>query len=283
MDYLSLLLKTVLLRPYVFLFLAAFLFAASRLIGWKRTGCFTGITWFAAFVCEFSSTRTGIPFGWYHYTGSTVGQELYLSNVPFMDSLSFTFLLYASYCTALLFVLPAAQPDASAPAAPRARPRLSFAGKSRRAWPVLLLTPLLFAYLDLVIDPVALRGDRWFLGRIYYYPEPGLHFGVTLANYVGWWVVGMLALFAYTLADRRLPDAELPVRDPAGVTDALLLGCGLYYGVLAFNLAVTFWIGEALLGLTGVLIYIPITVLLALRLAGQLSGPPSSDLLAGPH
>ena len=59
-----------------------------------------------AFVCEFSSTRTGIPFGWYFYNGSTIGQELYLSNIPFMDSISFSFLLFASYCLALLFLLP---------------------------------------------------------------------------------------------------------------------------------------------------------------------------------
>jgi putative membrane protein len=39
--------------------------------------------------------------------------------------------------------------------------------------------------------------------------------------------------------------------------------------VLAFNWSVTFWIGERLLGLTGILIYIPITALLLLRLFGQ--------------
>ena len=106
MDFPLLLIKTILLRPYVFLFLAVFVFSAKRLLGWKRTGLFFAITWITAFLCEFSSTRTGIPFGWYHYTGSTVGQELYLSNIPFMDSLSFTFLLYASYCLALFFLLP---------------------------------------------------------------------------------------------------------------------------------------------------------------------------------
>src|SRR5262245_13222222 len=93
---LTLLMRTIQLRPYVFLFLAAFLFSAKSLIGWKRTGVFFAVVWITAFVCEFSSTRTGIPFGWYHYTGSTVGQELYLSNVPFMAS--FTMILYASYC-----------------------------------------------------------------------------------------------------------------------------------------------------------------------------------------
>src|SRR5574337_1948758 len=105
-DIPTLFIKTIELRPYVFLFLAAFFFSATRLIGWQRTGLFFAIVWVTAFACEFSSTRTGLPFGWYHYTGSTVGDELYVSNVPFMDSLSFTMLLYASYCLALGFVLP---------------------------------------------------------------------------------------------------------------------------------------------------------------------------------
>ena len=89
MELIALFCKTILFRPYVFVFLAAFLFAAIKLIGWPRTWRFWLISWATAFVCEFSSTRNGIPFGWYHYNGSTVGQELYLSNVPFMDSLSF--------------------------------------------------------------------------------------------------------------------------------------------------------------------------------------------------
>ena len=72
----------------------------------QRTGALFGVTWLTAFVCELSSTRIGFPFGDYYYTGSTVGEELYLANVPFMDSLSFTFLLYASYCLALWFLLP---------------------------------------------------------------------------------------------------------------------------------------------------------------------------------
>lgn len=38
MDTLILLLKTVQLRPYVFIFLAVFLFFATNLIGWRRGG-----------------------------------------------------------------------------------------------------------------------------------------------------------------------------------------------------------------------------------------------------
>ena len=50
------------------------------------------------------------------------------------------------------------------------------------------------------------------------------------------------------------------------MTAEVLLGCGLYYGVLIFNLAVTFWIGEPLLGLTGLLMSLPFTALCLLRL-----------------
>lgn len=277
MDTIVLLTKTVLLRPYVFVFLAVFLLVAPRLLGWPRTAAFFGLTWLTAFLCEFSSTRTGIPFGWYYYTGSTVGEELYLANVPFMDSLSFTFLLFASYCLALLFLLPA-QPNAG----PGPWPPLAFHLASRTSGPVLMLTVLFFTYIDVVIDPVALRGDRWFLGGIYGYPEPGIHFGVPIANYVGWAVVGTIALAAYFVCDRRLTraasDAGAP-RGPetgapgeGGATVPILLGVGLYYGVLSFNLAVTWWIGEPLIALTGVLIFIPITVLLLLRLRGDLEG-----------
>jgi len=68
-----------------------------------------GLTWSIVFICEFSSTRIGIPFGDYFYTGSTEGQELYLFKIPSMDSLSFSFLLFVSYCVALVFVLPHAK------------------------------------------------------------------------------------------------------------------------------------------------------------------------------
>lgn len=264
MDIFLLFIKTILFRPYVFIFLAAFLFAAIRLIDWPRTWRFWLISWTTAFVCEFSSTRTGIPFGWYHYNGSTVGQELYFSNIPFMDSISFSFLLYAAYCVTLCFLLP----RDNAGSASRLLP-LRFDLAARTGRPALVLTALLFAVIDMVIDPVALRGDRWFLGKIYYYPDPGVHFGVPLANYVGWAVVGLISLSIYFPLDRRL--TPLPTIDGASTTHRVLLGMGLYYGVLAFNLAMTFWIGEFFMGVSGMLMHLPVLALLASRLT---SGRP---------
>src|SRR5262245_13081015 len=91
---------TLLLRPYVFLFLAVFLAVGSRDLGGGRALGFLVWGFAAAFAAEWSSTRTGVPFGLYHYTGETRGVELFLSNVPFFDSLSFPFLAYAAFCLA---------------------------------------------------------------------------------------------------------------------------------------------------------------------------------------
>jgi uncharacterized membrane protein len=266
--------KTLFLRPYVFIFLTSFLIIGRLLLGWTRTVLFLLASVVTAFLCEFSSTRVGVPFGFYYYTGSTVGEELYISNVPFMDSLSFAFLLFASYCLALVFLLPSvAGPGQS-------RLQLVLDPMVRTSWAPLLLTATFLTFIDVVIDPVALRGDRWFLGQIYGYPDPGVYFGIPLMNFVGWAVVGLIALSVYFVIDRRLP--PLPLHDAeSAMTTYILLGCTLYYGVLLFNLTITFWIGESLLGLVGVMIYLPITILLVLRLLNRVPTPmvpvPSSS------
>ena len=97
----DLLLGTFILRPYVFGFLAAFLLAGAVDLGWRRTLAVRrpgSARW--RWLAEFSSTRIGIPFGLYHYTGTTRGQELFIADVPLMDCLSFTFLAYAAFCLA---------------------------------------------------------------------------------------------------------------------------------------------------------------------------------------
>ena len=265
MELFSLFLNTLVLRPYVFLFLCAFLLFAIQLIGWPRTWRFWLISWGTAFISEFSSTRTGIPFGWYHYNGSTVGQELYISNIPFMASISFSFLLYSAYCVTLCVLLPIDR--TSTPGHPPLIP-LHFDSASRSSRRVLASTALFFALLDMVIDPLALRGDRWFLGSIYDYADPGVHFGVPLTNYLGWVVVGLISLSLYFPFDRRLPNP--PPHTHWSTTHRLLPGVGLYYAVLAFNLGLTFWIGEWHMGVSGALMYLPITAWLALRLTGSL-------------
>src|SRR5207344_2231616 len=205
----DLLIGTILLRPYVFGFLAAFLLAGFADLGWRRTLLFMAWVWPLAWLAEFSSTRIGVPFGLYHYTGATRGQELFVANVPFMDSLSFTFLAYAAFCLA----------------------RAALAGRRVPAPLLALIAGVLMMLLDLVIDPMAVRGDRWFLGRIFYYPHGGAYFGVPLSNFVGWMVVGAMGVGGYLVLSR---DA---------VGGRVWPGVALYYAVLLFNLAVAGWIG----------------------------------------
>jgi hypothetical protein len=49
-DLPLLFLNTVILRPYVFIFLIAFLITARWLIGWRRTSLFLLVSWITAFL-----------------------------------------------------------------------------------------------------------------------------------------------------------------------------------------------------------------------------------------
>lgn len=253
----TLLLSTVLLRPYVFIFFGIFLWAAIRFMGWRRASIFTLIAWATAFIAEFSSTRNGIPFGYYIYIESTRDRELWLSNVPFFDSLSFTFLAYASYTMALCLTLPREGGKRIA--------RFLDHPSIRCSWPVLILSVLFFTFMDIVIDPLAVRGERWFLGKIFYYPEGGIYFGVPLTNFVGWAVVGFLTIFIFQKIDWMLT-REMHEQPGGDVSTHILVGVLLYYLILAFNLTMTFVIGETLLGLVGLFIYLPVTMMILIRL-----------------
>jgi uncharacterized membrane protein len=235
-----LLLGSLLLRPYVYAFLALHLAGASALLGWSRTLAFTLITWGIAFLAEASSIRTGFPFGWYYYILTTADRELWIAGVPFFDSLSFPFLLVSSYGLAwlLLSEKTARVPEAGDGGWPRPRRLMHLA-----------VATFLFVLADVVIDPVALRGDRWFLGQIYGYPEPGLYFGVPLANFLGWGLVGAVATALYHAWEGRQP----PLR-AVGSRGRAWLCPGLYFIVLAFNLTVTFILEEWWLGVCGLML-----------------------------
>jgi putative membrane protein len=252
---------SLVLRPYVFGFFAVYLAAAAAAWGARRAAAFTIWAFGVAFAAEWSSTRVGVPFGLYHYTGATVGRELYLSNVPFFDPLSFAFLAYASLGLAgqLLGV------DGGA--------RREVAGEARAARnggsPLRLagLTGLLMMWLDVVIDPLAVRGDRWFLGRIFYYPEPGWYFGVPPANFVGWVVVGAVIAWGWAALGPRVGGAR-PAWG-AGLPGHGRQSASLYYLVLAFNLSVTAVVAEPALFWAGVLLHAPLAAVVVCSLRSR--------------
>lgn len=256
MELVRLLIGTIELRPYVFIFFAIYLVIAVTTIGLKRTAIFTVLAYAIAFVSEYSSSHgdSGIPFGVYRYIQSTRERELWIAGVPFMDSLSFTFLSFVSYRLAILLLSPFQGLSTGVRAEAPQR-------KLGALWTA-CLAGFLMMYLDIIIDPVALQGKKWFLGEIYYYPGGGAYFGVTLANFAGWFAVCMIIVLAFTAIDSRLARTERPWgvrRFPL----QWLAPAGLYFGILGFNLWVTFSIGETTLGLAGVFISLPLLVLLA--------------------
>ncbi|HEV8227535.1 MAG TPA: carotenoid biosynthesis protein [Methylomirabilota bacterium] len=227
-SWLSLLAVTVEQRLYVFVFLTVFLFLAGRDLGWRHAAGWLAWGFAVAFSAEYASTRVGIPFGLYHYTGTTAGRELFISNVPFFDPLSFPFLAYASYCLA------------------------RWALARAEGWAPLALAGVLMMLLDVVIDPLAVRGERWFLGHVFYYAEAGAYFGVPFSNFVGWALVGSAIVGGYLWVARR---RTRPPRSPVG-------GIGLYYGVLCFMLAMTGRIEEWRLLGAGILVHVAVILVL---------------------
>ena len=252
--------STIAYRPYVFVFLACYLFLAITNIGWKRTALFSCLAFVVAFLCEWSSAvaATGFPFGLYYYINTTSDRELWIAGVPFMDSLSFTFLSYVSWelATTLLGRLRVSWRDV----------QVLNAESVRRSWAVNFLAPLLMMYLDIIIDPVALLGDRWFLGKIYYYPAGGSYFGITLANFLGWYFVCFVIVRLFVWLEKFVTVPGATATGLLAYRYKALGAAGLYFGILGFNLFMTFWIGERQLGVVGVIIVLPILLLILLKL-----------------
>ena len=236
----SLLLGSLLLRPCVFIFLLIFLVAGVRDLGTRRTALFLAWVWPLAFVAELASTRIGIPFGLYHYAGTTRGQELFIADVPFFDSLSFTFLAYASLCLARAILSSRASLNSRSPGLTPARSVV-----------LAVVSGIVMMLLDVVIDPLAVRGGRWFLGRVFWYPNGGLYFGVPLSSFAGWRVVGAAGVCGYLLLAGKAAIGPTPS-----------VGVALYYAVLVFNLALTTWIREWRLLASGIALHIALGIAL---------------------
>jgi putative membrane protein len=241
MEWPSLLLGTIVLRPYVFVFLAVYLTIAILNMGLVRSIVFTLLAYTIAFLSEYSSTRIGFPYGFYEYIETTKGQELWISNVPFMDSLSFSFLAYVAYTMALFLWCPLK--------INRWDIRLVESAGVKGSLRVVFSGAIFFMLMDVIIDPIAFQGDRWFLGKIYTYKEQGEYFNIPLTNFFGWLLVGICILYSFTRLDGYL-DKICPYKEKKIPAQALL-GPALYFGVLLFNLAVTFYIEEWALGACG--------------------------------
>jgi len=213
------LINTFFARPYVFAFLAAFLFLAIRKWGLSRTLLWLVSGYFIAWLSEYSSIHNGFPYGEYHYIYENLTGELLFLGVPFFDSLSYPFLIFAGYTTAEVIL------------------------KTRKTIWLVLLGAFLTMLLDIIIDPVATMGDRWFLGKIHYYAHPGWYFGVPLTNFGGWFLVP-LAVISFNVLIWRL----CPSRSTNHDSRTTFLYPLFYISIALFQAVMAFRIGEWLLG-----------------------------------
>ena len=256
-------------RPYVTLFMVFFLLLSWLEQGWTRTLLWVLSSYLIALAAEWGSINHGIPFGVYTYHYDALSQDLVILGVPFFDTLSFSFLSYVSFSFAQFFMslLSVTGLDVQRITTPTVR----------RAWPTILLGSFLMMVVDLIVDPIANLGRFWFLGDIYHYPDPGVHFGVTFANYCGWFVVALATLLVNSWIDIRLER-----RDGGGPRLAAFPGKGLFAplfwaGIVGFQLGVTWWVALSgqpgldaertlLQAVTGSYILAPILLLAAVQL-----------------
>jgi putative membrane protein len=171
-----------------------------------------------------------------------------------MDSLSFTFLAFASYTVALILSSPLYRRGTDV--------RILDTWEIRRAPRVWLMAALFMVMVDMVVDPLSVLGDRWFLGRIFWYDPPGPHFGVPITNYLGWFFVAAITIAIFQWLDAVLNRGSAK---PAGLLPAMrsraLLGPLLYAGIVIFGITMLFRIGAANIGWASVFIYLPFAVL----------------------
>ena len=249
-----LLLSTIVLRPYVFIFLASFLFISIVNFGWRTTLIFTVLTYAISLACEWSSVHNGFPFGLYHYIETTRSRELWVFGVPFMDSLSFTFLAFASYTVALLLSSPLYRRGVDL--------RILDTWEIRRAPRVWLMAALFMVMVDMVVDPLSVLGDRWFLRKIFWYDPAGPHFGVPISNYLGWFFVAAITIAIFQWLDATLNRGKAK---PAGLLAAMpsraLLGALLYIGIVGFGITMLFLIDAPNIAWASIFIYLPFVAL----------------------
>jgi putative membrane protein len=273
-EFLRLLGATIVLRPYVFSFLAVYLLAGRFHMGWKKTLLYVPVGYALAWFSEYASIHWGFPYGDYFYIHTTLHKELWVLGVPFMDSLSYVFLSYCSYSLAVFLM---------SPLEVRAKNLITAeTSKIRRSKSVLFLGAFLFVLLDIIIDPVALQGRKWFLGLIYGYRHNGFYFGIPMSNFGGWLLVGFVLTAALQTLDRIDSKQSQNYLPKATASWFRLLGPLLYFSVLVFNMTITFYIGAMLLGLVDLLLLATLAVPSLFFTLYKLSNP-SSPLASDPR
>ena len=266
--------QTILHRPYVLAFLAAYVILCVKLTDFRFMILYLVIGYLIAFTSEYLSINFGFPYGWYFYKYENLQGELLLAGVPVWDSISYVFMNFAGLCVgqittnkkefknvalrgpvglqfptvlwldklfASVFKRFCFAFRAVANPPPAATPRVP---TFLNSFPLLMTSALFVTLLDVVVDPTAHLGSRWFLGDVYYYPNPGWYFDVPFSNFAGWFFVSLLingvGIFLFKFCEIQ----KLRWPKPNFATIGAI---GLYYGIFAFGLGIAIFLQEWLL------------------------------------
>ena len=208
-------------RPSTIANLLAFLILATAERGAPRAAIWLATGTTLAWLSEAASIRTGFPYGLYFYHSEQFVGELQLGGVPLFASVSISCLTYFGFSAA--------------------RALLGAPFDSAR---VLWLAALLVMWLDVVMDPVTLAGRYWYLGDLYHYAADGIHFGVPLSNYAGWFLTAAAIIAVNQTVSRALERSApprsiaLPMGSFLGIASQLgtyvyILGAAAYLAFVA--------------------------------------------------
>jgi putative membrane protein len=237
-------LHTIQHRWWALIFIPIFFWVATAERTWQRALRFLAVASVVSLAAEYLSTHTGFPYGRYDYIANTHGSELYISNVPIFVPLTFGIVVWAGR---------------------------ALVNRKNISPALMIIGGALFATaIDLVIDPMTLRGESWFMGPLYAYRSSGLWFHVPWSNYGGWILVSALILSIDWLLETRAPKHVDTARGP-------LLAYGICGFFILLALATRQWaIALASIGVTVVMVSL-VTARLG-RVVGTedatASGPP---------
>jgi putative membrane protein len=217
-------LGTIFSRWYAVAFVIGFFWAASSERGWRRALRFWVIASIVALAFEYTSTHAGFPYGKYSYTGLTRGDELYVSNIPLFVPLSHAVLIWAGRSVAIV----------------------GFRARSRNVIP--WLGALGAVLVDLVVDPVSLHGNQWFLGDMYHWESAKGYLGVPLTNFLGWYLAAAIVLWIDEALDVGVERSFDAMR-----------GLMLALSVMAFNVLIALGIRQWRVALSGLVITAAVT------------------------
>jgi uncharacterized membrane protein len=260
-QHLSLFVGTLVLRPYVLAFFLLYLLGSVTKVGWVRTAVFAAIAFAVSLAAELSSTRNGIPYGLFQYVDATRDAELWLGSVPLWTGLFFAAVCWSAFQTAVLLWSPLELR--------RGDFQVLDTIAIRRSGRVLVTGAVLVTALGGLLEPLKVRGDRWFLGALYAYPEGGLYFGAPATAFAGMLVTALVTIGLYQRIEPLLLRPTRLLR--AGQAHLPLGGLvepACYLTLVAFALAVTLWLGEQQVALVGLLVFVPLTVVAAAHVLG---------------